>query len=201
LIKLGKVDAADRVMEQLKTLGVDGSQIKLLQAEKYYAGGAAVKALASLTEVAAASNNTPSVHYYAGLLFLKLNKLEQAQREFERELILDPHDAHAKYSLGEVLLGGTQVERGIVLLREVVQDLPEHGQARYALGNALLRKGDLTGAIENLERASQLEPEQPDIHYQLGQAYLAAGRKVDGKNQIDISKQLRSRSQTTSNDK
>ena len=84
---------------------------------------------------------------------------------------------------------------------EVVQDLPEYGQARYALGNALLKKGDLTGAIENLERASQLDPEQPDIHYQLGQAYLAAGRKVDGKNQIDISKQLRSRSQTTSNDK
>jgi pentatricopeptide repeat protein len=29
LIKLGKVDAADRVMEQLKTLGVDGSQINI----------------------------------------------------------------------------------------------------------------------------------------------------------------------------
>ena len=69
LIKLGKLDAADRVMEQLKALGVDSPQIKLLQAEKYYAGGAAVKALASLTQVAAASNNAPSVHYYAGLLF------------------------------------------------------------------------------------------------------------------------------------
>jgi Flp pilus assembly protein TadD len=93
-------------------------------------------------------------------------------------------------------LAGRDVERGLVLLREVIQTLPENAPARYALGRGLLQRGDIAGAIENLERASQLEPEEPEFHAQLGQAYLAAGRKADGKNQIDISKQLRSRGQT-----
>jgi cytochrome c-type biogenesis protein CcmH/NrfG len=87
------------------------------------------------------------------------------------------------------------------LIREVLQAQPEHAEARYTLGKALLQRGDIVGAIENLERASKLEPEKPEVHYQLGQAYLAAGRKTEGKSQIDISKQLRSRNQTTSNDK
>jgi Flp pilus assembly protein TadD len=69
------------------------------------------------------------------------------------------------------------------------------------LGRALLQKGDIAGAIDNLERASKLEPEKPEIHYQLGQAYLSAGRKTEAKSQIELSKQLRSRSQPTKNDR
>jgi tetratricopeptide (TPR) repeat protein len=201
LIKLRKVSAADRVIEQLKSLSNDGPLVRLLLAEKYHYAGTDAGALAELNKAVTTDGTTPLVHYYAGLLFMKLNKREDAQREFEKELTLNPHDAHVKYSLGVVLLAGREVERGLVLLREVIQTLPENATARCALGRGLLQRGDIAGAIENLERASQLEPEEPEFHAQLGQAYLAAGRKADGKNQIDISKQLRSRGQTNSNDR
>ena len=201
LIKQGKADAAERVIGQIKTITGDGPQIHLLLAEKYYSTGAAAKALAELGEVATLNSNTLLVHYYAGLLYLNLNKRDEALREFERELALNPNDAQARYSLGDILLAGRNVERGLALIREVIQARPEHAEARYALGKALLQRGDIAGAIDNLERASKLEPERPEVHYQLGQAYLAAGRKTEGKSQIDISKQLRSRNPTTSNDK
>jgi predicted Zn-dependent protease len=201
LIKQGKPDAADHVILQMKTVAGDGPQVHLLLAEKYYSSGVAAKALAELNEVATSNSNTLLAHYYAGLLYLKLNKRDEAMREFGRELALNPHETEAKYSLGETLLAGQNVERGLALIREVLQAQPEHAEARYALGKALLQRGDITGAIENLERASMLEPEKPEVHYQLGQAYLAAGRKTEGKSQIDIAKQLRSRNQTTSNDK
>jgi tetratricopeptide (TPR) repeat protein len=201
LIKQGKTDAADRVIGQIKTITGDGPQIHLLLAEKYYSGNASAKALAELSEVATSNSNTLLVHYYAGLLYLNLNKRDDAMREFERELTLNPNDTQAKYSLGDTLSAGRNVERGLALIREVIQARPEHAEARYALGKALLKRGDIAGAIDNLERASRLEPETPEVHYQLGQAYLAAGRKTEAKSQIDISKQLRSRNQTTSNDK
>jgi Flp pilus assembly protein TadD len=201
LIKQSKADAADRVIEQIKTITGDGPQIHLLLAEKHYSSGAAAKALAELSEVATSNSNTLLVHYYAGLLYLNLDKRDEGMREFERELALNPNDTQARFSLGGILLAGKNVERGIALIREVIQTRPEHAEARYALGKALLQRGDLAGAIDNLERASKLEPEKPEFHYQLGLAYLAAGRKTEGKSQIDISKQLRSRNQTTSNDK
>ena len=112
-------------------------------------------------------------------------------REFERELALNPNDIQARYSLADVLLAGQNVERGLALIREVIQARPDHAEARYALGKALLQRGDIAGAIDNLERASKLEPEKPEVHYQLGQAYISAGRKTEGKSQIDIAKQLK----------
>jgi tetratricopeptide (TPR) repeat protein len=160
-----------------------------------------LQALAELREAASSNSNALLVHYNAGLLYLKLGKRDEAVQEFERELILNPHDTQAKYTLAEVFLTGKNVERSVALLREVVEARPDHADARYALGKALLLRRDIAGAINNLERASRLEPESPEVHYQLGQAYIASGRKSEGKSHLDISKQLRSRSKTTNNDK
>ncbi|MDQ2856846.1 MAG: tetratricopeptide repeat protein [Acidobacteriota bacterium] len=199
LIKLGKADAADRAIERMKANTGDGPQIHLLLAEKYYSKGSSAKALAELNEVATA--NTPLVHYYAALLYLNLKKHDEAIREFEKELLVNPNDSQTRYSLAGVLLTGKDVDRGLSLIREVIQIRPNHAEARYTLGKVLLQKGDLAGAIDNLERASQLAPEKSDAHYQLGQAYLAAGRKSEGKSQIDISKQLRNRHPAGGNEK
>jgi tetratricopeptide (TPR) repeat protein len=170
-------------------------------AEKYDANRETSRALAELSAVASSNSNALQVHYNAGLLYLKLAKRDAAVQEFERELVLNPHDTLSRYPLGDILLGGSNTERGISLMREVIQARPDDAEARLSLGGALLKKGQIAEAIENLELASRLEPEGFEIRYQLGQAYIAGGRKAEGKTQIELSKQLRSRSQPTSNDK
>jgi tetratricopeptide (TPR) repeat protein len=201
LIRQGKLEAADRVIEQLKTIAGDVPQVHLLLAEKYDASRETARALAELSAVASSNSTELQVHYNAGLLYLKLGKRDAAVREFERELVLNPRDTLARYPLGDILLEGSNVERGLSLMREVIQARPDDAEARLSLGRALLKKGQIAEAIDNLELASRLEPESFEIRYQLGQAYTAGGRKAEGKTQIDLSKQLRSRSQPTSNDR
>jgi len=201
LIRQRKIESADRVIEQIRTIAGDVPQVHLLLAEKHDANSETSSALAELSAVASSNSNALQVHHNAGLLYLKLGKREAAVKEFERELVLNPHDSQAKYLLGDILLGGSNIERGLALMREVVQARPDDAEARLSLGRALLKKGQLAEAIDNLELASRLEPERFEIHYQLGQAYIAGGRKAEGKTQIDLSKQLRSRSQPTSNDR
>lgn len=201
LIRQNKLEAAERVIAQIKAVQGDALQLHLLLAEKYDATGLPAKALEELNVVAASDSNVPLLHGNAGLLYLKLGKSVEATKEFERELLLNPNDSSSKYSLGAILIADQNVERGISLLSEVVQATPDHAQAYYYLGKALLQKGDVAGAIDNLERAAKLEPEMSEAHYQLGQAYLAAGRKTEGKSQIDISKQLRGRRQPAKNDR
>jgi tetratricopeptide (TPR) repeat protein len=132
------------------------------------------------------------------VIYLKLGRFAEAQKEFEAELVLNPNDVQAKYDLGYVLLAGQETERGIALMREVSLIKPEFADAHYELGKALLQKGDIDKAIVSLERAAKLEPAKAHIHYQLGRAYLAAGRKSEGDGQIEISRQLKEkeRSQT-----
>lgn len=202
LIHLGKTDVADRVIEQMKTSSGDSGQLHLLLGEEYYSRGNTARALAELAEVGTSNSNTLLVHRYAGLLYMKLNKRGEAMREFDRELALNSTDVQAKYYLADVLLAGKVLERGLQLIREVIQDWPEYADARYVLGKALLQRGDGAGGIDNLESAVKLDPEKPEFHYQLGQAYISAGRQAEGKSQIEIAKKLKSktRDQTRRND-
>ncbi len=52
LIRQRKMEAADRVIGQIRTIIGDAPQLHLLLAEKYDASGAPAKALAELNEVA-----------------------------------------------------------------------------------------------------------------------------------------------------
>jgi tetratricopeptide (TPR) repeat protein len=193
LIRVRKTEASDQVIKRIRTIRAEGPHLELLLAEKYYADGAEAKALAHLAGVASSDSNSPMLRYYAGLLYLKLNKRDEAVKEWERQLVANPNDTATKYALGEVLIAGANADRGLALIREVVQLRPDHAEARFALGKALLRSKNMDGAIDHLQRVVKLEPEWADAHYQLGQAYLAAGRKAEGKSEIEISKQLRSR--------
>jgi tetratricopeptide (TPR) repeat protein len=149
---------------------------------------------------AAATKNSDSLlfHYYAGFLYVKLEKIDDAIREFERQLTLNTDDVQAKYQLANILLTRKNPERGIALLREIVQSRPEHYSARYSLGKVLLSRRDLKPAIENLEAATRLSPENAEFHYQLGQAYLAAGRQTEGRDEITISNRLKSQTRNQS---
>jgi pentatricopeptide repeat protein len=201
LVKQGKMDVADRVIEQMKTISGDSAQLHLLLGEEYYAKGNIAGALEELAEVGTSNSHTLLVHRYAGLLYLQLNKRGEAMREFDRELALSPSDVQAKYYLADVLLAGKDVERGLKLIREVIQDWPQYADARFVLGKALLQRGERAAGIDNLENAVKLDPEKPEFHYQLGQAYVSAGRQAEGRSQIEIAKQLsKTRDQTRRND-
>jgi len=199
LIKQAKTDAAQRVIEQMKTVSGDSPQLHLLLGEEYFSKGDRARTLAELSEAGALNSSAPGVHYSAGLLYLKLARVDDAIREFYKELDVNPNDLRTKYHLGDTLLENGNLDRGIKLMREIIQVRPEHADARFKLGQALLQKGDVSGAIESLESAAKLEPEKPDVHYELGQAYFSAGRKAEGKRQIDISKQLKSKTPRSDN--
>jgi tetratricopeptide (TPR) repeat protein len=133
------------------------------------------------------------VHLYAGTVYSTISKPEEAIREFDRGLALNPNDLLTKFRLGEALLSRNNADRGIQLLREIILERPEHIGARYSLGKVLLQRRDIPGAIENLEAAARLDPERPDIHYELGQAYISAGRTAEGNSQIEVSKKLKTK--------
>jgi len=159
-------------------------------------------ALAELSEVETLNSHELLVHRSAGLLYLQLNKRGEAMREFDRQLTLNPTNIQAKCYLADLLLTGRDVERGLQLIRQVIQDWPDYAEARYLLGKALFQQGETAGGIDNLESAVKLDPEKPEFHYQLGQAYISAGRQAEGKSQMETAKQLKSKSldQTPRND-
>jgi Flp pilus assembly protein TadD len=99
-----------------------------------------------------------------------------------------------------VVLAQQETERGIKLMQDIVRERPDFGDARYELGKALLQKGDVKGSVENLEIAARLQPDQAHVHYQLGRAYIVAGRKAEGEKQLEMSKELKEKARSKTNE-
>lgn len=99
LIKQQKKEAADQLIEQIKTTAGEVPQLHLLLAEKFAAAGVRDKALAELREAVASNSKALLVHYNAGLLYLHLDKRDEAIAEFEKELVLNAEDIQAKSQL------------------------------------------------------------------------------------------------------
>jgi len=191
LSKLGKTDEAQQVVRQMLIHGGDSPQVHILLAKAYYDQDNPTKALDELKAALTLDSKVQLAHFYSGLVYLKLGNFAEAEREFEKELLINPADIQAKYHLGYVLLANQETKRGMQLMREVIKTEPGFSNAYFELGKTQLQQGDVPGAIMNLEQAAKLAPEQAHVRYQLGRAYVAAGRQAEGQAQLELSRQLK----------
>lgn len=126
-------------------------------------------------EALRANSSATGVHYALGSIYANSGKGEEAAREFQEELKLNPHDSLALWKLGEVTLrtdpgsACNYLERALIL----APDLP---QARLAYGRALVRLGQPQKAIQQFEQVERLAPEEDSVHYHLANAYRKLGR-------------------------
>jgi tetratricopeptide (TPR) repeat protein len=134
-------------------------------------------------------------HYHAGLSLIRLNRLEEAEAEFRRELLLNPSDVVSKYHLAYVLLERKQQSaEAVMLLKEAIAARPDYADARYRLGKTLAEQGDVAGAIEHLEAAARADPSKDYIRYQLSIAYRRASRAADADRELQLYKELKAAS-------
>jgi tetratricopeptide (TPR) repeat protein len=199
LIKQGKQDEANQVIQQMIVAAGNSPQLHILLGQAYYEQGRTDKSLEELKAALAADNRTRLAHYYTGMIYVKLGKFDEAAGEFSNELALNPDDVQSRFHLAFALLAAQKIGEGIRLMREVTERKPDYGEAHYELGKALLQQGDVSGAVTSLERAARLKPTEFYVHYQLGRAYLAAGRRAEGEREVELSKQLKEKARGQGN--
>src|SRR5207253_3527385 len=131
-------------------------QLHILLGQASYDQGDSAKALEELQAALALDSKVLLAHYYAGVIYLKLGKFDEAKREFGAELALNSNDLQAKYHLGFVLLAGQETEPCIKLMRQVIRLKPDFPHAHDELGKARLQKRESQGAPERHETAAKL---------------------------------------------
>ncbi len=105
--------------------------------------------------------------------------MNEAQREFEAELKLNPHDAVAEYEIGQILLAENKPQEAAPRLERALALSPDFPEALLAVARLRAEAKRNDEAIELLERAVRLEPENEAAHYNLMLAYRNAGRSED----------------------
>jgi Tfp pilus assembly protein PilF len=167
-------------------------RVDQLSAEVFETQGKYTEAVAEYRKAIVKNPKAINLHYRLGRALLQQSHdpaiLNQARREFEAELALNPSDAVAEYQVGQILTieqkkpeAAAHFERAA----ELRPDFPEALIAVAKLRSDAKRYGD---AIALLERAVKLQPRNETAHYNLMMAYRNGGRAADAqreKNELD----------------
>src|SRR5207253_141086 len=118
LIKQGKREQADQVIQQMVAAAAGSPQLHILLGQAYYEQGNTDKSLGELKAALAADSRTRLAHYYTGMIYLKLGRFDDAASEFASELTLNPNDVQSKFHRAFALLAAQKLEQGLALMRE-----------------------------------------------------------------------------------
>lgn len=116
--------------------------------------------------------------------------LEQALREYERALVLDPRCAPALFNRGTLLLRSDRAAEALECFEQLAAIGFASGAVHLARGNALAALGRQESALVCFEEAIRCDPAEPLAHCNRGNALLAFGRTPEAMASLDRARTL-----------
>lgn len=121
-------------------------------------------------------NYATAHHWFGNSLLVTLGRFDEAIKEGERAVELDPLSLIINADLGSTLMIARRYDEAIAQLRRTLALDGNFGYAHWNLGEALYLKGDIPAAISEYEKAAALDGD-PQILALLGRAYADTGKR------------------------
>ena len=188
-------DLSTRAAQDLGRNAPQSYQARELNAEALEVQGKWDQAQKEYEAILQQNPGVPGIHFRLGRLLLSKpnpgpDMAEQAKKEFQEELKIDPSNAGAEYVLGELARESQQWEDAVQHFGRAAKLDAGFGDAYLGLGQSLISTKKFSEAIPPLETAVKLEPQNPATHYNLATAYSRTGRKQDADKEFAIHRQL-----------
>jgi tetratricopeptide (TPR) repeat protein len=116
------------------------------------------------------------VRQWAGYLLESQGATDEAERELQSALAIDPDHLDARLGLGRIRLSQDKQDEAVALMRAVVSASPRYLPGQYYLAVALAEQWDHEGALAALAAAVKLNRQHPYSWVLLGAQALALGR-------------------------
>jgi tetratricopeptide (TPR) repeat protein len=189
---------AENSSKDLATLAPSSYQILELQAESQEQQHKWDEAAKLYREIIAQSPKLSGIHLRLGRAILSqeaTTSAEEASREFEAELAVDPYNASAEFWLGEVARLAEKWDQAVLHFESATKLDPDYAEAYLGQGmsaNAAKRHAE---AIVPLEHYVKLAPNDPAGHYQLSIAYMRTDRAEESDRERNLLRQLAEKTQ------
>jgi len=168
-------------------------QAQELQAESFESQGRWELAAEEYNKILAQNANVPGIHFRLGRVALSKGEseanTEEAKKEFEQELKIDPSNAAAEFSLGEIARRAGQWDEAAAHFATAARIDSGFAEAYLALGMSLTSAQKFAGAVAPLEKYVKIVPEDPAGHYQLAIAYDRTGRKESAAREMQLQRE------------
>jgi tetratricopeptide (TPR) repeat protein len=181
-------DLSLKASQDLLVKAPSSYQVRLLNAEALETQERWNEAVTEYRAILAQQPDLPGIHYRLGRLLLSLPEStvtpttrDEARREFEEELKLNPRNAGAEYVLGELSRQARDWPQAVEHFSKAAKLNPVFADAFIGWGRSLIADRKFNEAVAPLEQAAKLQPDNPVAHYHLAIAYSRTGRKEEGK--------------------
>ena len=178
-------ELANRAARKLTVKAPSSAEAQVLMAEAYQARGDFESATAKYRRILEQYPKQPGVHYQLGQIILAKipTASEEARREFEAELQVNPTSPAAEYMLGDLAWRAMKSDEAIPHFSRATELDVSLAQPYLGLGVALNAVGRFTEAIDALKKYVRLTPADPAGYYQLAIAYSRIGNKQEAERQ------------------
>jgi tetratricopeptide (TPR) repeat protein len=184
-------DLANRTFEQLAARNPAEPQVYETQGDQYLAKGEYEKALEAYKKALASSPGAPpGLHFNLGNIYWRTLRLEDARKELEAELKINPYHAQANYELGDISAKQGKAEEAVPYLEKALALDPGLVEAHRALGRALVFEKHYARAVKEFLAVAAAEPSDHTIHAVLASTYRLMGRLEDAKRESRRSEEL-----------
>ena len=182
-------DLSSRAARELAMSPPDTLPVYELDAETNEAQGKWDDAEEEYKKILAKDPHYPGIHFrMARLILSKPNPpadfKDQAKKELDQELAIDPTNAGAEFVLGELAQEDTNYDEAIHRFRRATDLEPNFGEAWLGLGTCLLQQSKYAEALAPLEHAVKFDPLNPAVRYSLGTAYARTGHAAEAQQQF-----------------
>jgi len=189
-------ELASRASQDLAATSPGSPQAQQLDAEAFESQGNWDKAAAEYNRILEQNPRLPGIHYRLGRIFLAKTPAdaEEAKKEFDAELKIDPSNASAEFMLGEMdrQAGHWDDAAGHFLRASKIDE--GFAEAYLALGMSLNSAGKFPDAIAPLQTYVKMQPADPAGHYQLGTAYARSGNKQEAEKEMALQREAAAKS-------
>jgi tetratricopeptide (TPR) repeat protein len=136
----------------------------------------------------------PEIHFRLARLILSkpsppADFADQARKELQAELEVNPGNPGAEYVLGELARQAQELAEAQQHFSKATALDPNFADAYLGLGMTLLAEKKFPEAVAPLEKAVKLQPANPAAHYSLATAYARTGRKDEADREFALQQQ------------
>jgi tetratricopeptide (TPR) repeat protein len=185
-----------RAIASLVKAAPDSARLRQITAELLEAEGDFAGAVAQYRKALEIEPKLPGARRALGVALMNNANHEpnrqEAQRQFEQELSLNPGDALSEYQLGELMWIGNRPGDAIKRFLRAVELQPNFPDALIAAGKVLISTEKADQAIPLFEKAVSLDPSNEVAHYRLAQALQKVGDRARAEREFAEFHRLRS---------
>ena len=186
-VRVGKYDQAIAGLSTLIAENPNLTAARIVRGQALLAKRDGAAALKDFTAVAQAHPKSAQAHYLLARSHVVLNQVNQAKKEYEEALKLDPKLENAKTELA--VLSGAKLDQDVYTkrvaqLREAIKKDPRNVALRMALATDLITLRQTKEAQTELKQLLELSPSHPVANVTMAELLLAQGSADEGANYL-----------------